>query len=241
VGLPPNQLYMWAQEGAPMLTYFAAPAKDASNLVYHIADRVLESGSSFFATNDRIAFEKAQDFNGLQWRGAPFISPFLKSTNIHGGDFLFGGVSQPSDTNSPPPPELFQQVLGSTNLVCYDWEITGPRSDQVHYLAQFLRFVSLKDQMWSYFVSRAWLKAISLNLGNCGTVVTLTAPDQISFVRKSTLGFTSPELNLLADWFESPDFPFGLRSFVPAAPDAPIPPTGRLGTNNPASSSLPQK
>ena len=55
----------------------------------------------------------------------------------------------------------------------------------------------------------AWLKAVAPKLGNCATAVTQTGPDQLSFVRRSTVGFTAVELHALADWLESPQFPRG--------------------------------
>jgi hypothetical protein len=79
-------------------------------------------------------------------------------------------------------------------------------------MGQFLRFVSLRQQMGEESVSVQWLKVAPAKLGNCGTSVTLTSPKQLSFVRRSSLGFTAFELSLLADWLESPDFPRGFHS-----------------------------
>jgi hypothetical protein len=219
IGSPPNQLYMWALQALAMQTYFAAPQPDASNQVSRLSDVVLQKGAAFFATNDISKFERSQTFNGLQWKGLPAVSPFLKSWGINKDNFLFGGLFVHGDTNLPPPAELLQQVLGGpTNLVCYDWELTGPRSDQWNYVGQFFRFASFHEQMNGEMASRACLDVASSKLGNCGTVLTLTAPNQLSFVRRSSIGFTAFELHLLADWLESPDFPHGLHSFIPAPP-----------------------
>ena len=69
----------------------------------------------------------------------------------------------------------------------------------------------------------AWFRAAASKLGNCVTTITKTGPDQLSFARTSSAGFTAVEFNLLADWLESPQFPRGLHTFLPS-PDAPAQP-----------------
>jgi hypothetical protein len=224
---PPNQLYLWAIDSIPIGTYFAVPHREASNLVARISDLVLQKGRAFFATNDVARFEKAQTYNGLQWRGLPALSPFIKSFQTNGQSFVLGGTFILDQAHLPPPAELVQQVLaGPTNLIAYDWELTGPRKEQLNYIAPFIRFASYKEQMTDAQASRALIDAASASLGNCGTIFTLSSPNQISFSRRSSCGFTAIELDLLADWLESPNFPQGLRSFIPAPRviGSPLPP-----------------
>ena len=121
--------------------------------------------------------------------------------------------------------------MGPNNLVAYDWEVTGPRSEQLHYIGQFFRMVSFREQMGPELASRSWLKVASLGLGNSGTTLTLTAPNQLTLIRKSAIGLSAIELHLLADWLESPWFPLGLHSFLPAPPD--LPPQSAALTNSP--------
>ena len=52
-----------------------------------------------------------------------------------------------------------------------------------------------------------WLTAIAPRLGATVTDITQTGPNQLSFTRQSGIGFTAIELNLLADWLESPQIP----------------------------------
>jgi hypothetical protein len=65
--------------------------------------------------------------------------------------------------------------------------------------------------------------ALSPHLGNSTTEVHLASPTQLSFVRTSTVGFTGFELEFVADWLESPDFPRGLHTLNAPAPLPPIP------------------
>ena len=123
------------------------------------------------------------------------------------------------------------QFLTRTNLVYYDWELTEPRIEAWIYLAQTLRLVTRHAQMPPKGHAQNWLMALAPKLGNCVTAGALTAPNQLSFTRTSSFGFTALELQLLADWLESPDFPRGLHS-LNAEPDprlyqtAPRPPGG---------------
>jgi hypothetical protein len=71
-------------------------------------------------------------------------------------------------------------------------------------------------------VGLTWLGTIRARLDESTTTITQTAPNQLSFDRKSTLGFTAPELHLLIDWLESPRFPLGLYTLSPStAPSVP--------------------
>jgi hypothetical protein len=52
------------------------------------------------------------------------------------------------------------------------------------------------------------------HLGNSVTMVSKTGPNQLVVGRRSAIGLTSAELDLLADWLESPAFPHGLNTFL---------------------------
>jgi hypothetical protein len=68
-----------------------------------------------------------------------------------------------------------------------------------------------------------WLHAAQDRLGFCATAVNLTAPNQLTFVRRSTVPFTALELHLLGDWLESPEFPRGLHSLLVPGQAVPAP------------------
>jgi hypothetical protein len=125
----------------------------------------------------------------------------------------FGGLVPDISTNRPPR-ELFLQVTGPTNLVAYDWEMTGTRVVQWLYFGQFFRMFLHYAQVPSKSAGLVWLESLEFKLGNCVSSVTRTGPAQLSLMRKSTVGFNSVELHLLADWLESPQFPRGLYTFL---------------------------
>jgi hypothetical protein len=231
IGAPPDQVCVWALLSSPMHMYFAAPLPDASNKVSRLTDYVLQKGGPWFATNRMVKFEKSRTFDGLVWKGLPFVSPFLRSIETGEGDFVFGGLFPSGGTNRLPSPVLLREVCGRTNLVCYQWEITGQRVVQCIYLGQFLRFASLKAQLAPHSASLAWLRIAAPVLGHTRTEVTRRGPGQLSFARQSTVGFTGAELQLLADWLDSPQFPRGLYSL-----QAPPPPGLRRPGKSPPSS-----
>src|SRR5262249_33725148 len=127
IGLPPNQFFAWAMDGAAVENYFAAPLQDASNIVYAVSGRLLDACNPILATNAMGEMERAKTFNGLSWKGFPFVAPFLKSVTSEQSSFAFGGLGPGSTLTTPMPEALINEVTTHTNLLYYDWEVTAPR------------------------------------------------------------------------------------------------------------------
>jgi hypothetical protein len=215
IGSSPDQICFWAVQGFPMQSYFAAPFPDASNEVDRLAGLVLHKQPAWFGTNGLATFVRSKQFNGLEWKGPPYMMPFLRSITVGSQDFVYGGGLQNPNINlAPLPPD----VLGRTNLIYYDSEQTGLRSDQWLYVGQFARFVSNKAQLPTASPGVHWLLAVAPKLGASFTDITQTGPRQLTFTRRSSIGFTGIELHLLADWLESPRFPYGLYSLLAPPP-----------------------
>jgi hypothetical protein len=207
IGPPPNQFFGWASRDVPLATYFAAPVQDASNRVSRLTQSLVQKVSPWLATNHSGYLEASREFHGLRWSTIPFATPVLQSS----GDFIFAGLLPNSDLRTKLPSAMLQE-LSSSNLVYYDWEITGLRMDYLFQVTQLFRLILNKQQLPSESASAAWLLANITNFGPCVTAVVQTGPEQLSFTRKSNAGFTAIELHLLADWLESPQFPRGLHS-----------------------------
>lgn len=217
IGPPPDQACFWAVPGSGMHSYFAAPLLDASNEVSRFTDWVLQNQGRLFPTNQLARFERSKEFNGLQWQGLPYMWPFLRSiTDGHQNFAYAGGFANPNPYGISG--KWLQEALGDANLVYYDSEDTGQRISQWIYMGQFARYVSHHAQLPDQSPAMLWLKAISPKLNYSITRVTETASSQLSFSRRSSIGFTAIELNLLADWLESPEFPVGVHS-LRAPPD----------------------
>jgi hypothetical protein len=217
----PNQFFLWSQTGLPFQTYAGAPLSNASNYVWRLEDSSLDACNQWLATNGLGEIRRTTNGNKVKWTKVPYLEPFLQSQALSEGEFVFGGFGPTANTNHRMPVELLQQVLGPTNLVAYDWELSGPRIDNLLYVTQIMRAAVHRAQLPTKGNFIPWFEAIALKLGNSGMTVTMTGPKELSFVRTSTLGFSALELHFLADWLESPHFPSGLHTIL-APPDQPI-------------------
>jgi hypothetical protein len=111
------------------------------------------------------------------------------------------------------PHELLQQFSASKDLLWYDWEITQPCLEGLTQVAQLARHVIARARMTDT-LGLHWLIAISSKLASSGTAVRVLDPTRLSVTRNSTVGLTAAELQIFADWLESPDFPHGLHTFL---------------------------
>jgi hypothetical protein len=220
-GAPPGQLYFWALPGAASQAYFAAPLPDASNQVNRLTEYLMEKTNPWLAARGYVKFERLPESNGVSWGNMPSIQPFFKFVNAANGGVVFGGLlpdttpgtnTQDNLYQRPSRSRLFDQMSAPTNLVYYDWELAGTRIEPCLYLGQVSRVVSRHPELPLESASLKWLRAIEPRLGDCTTMITCAGTNQLSFVRKSTVGFTGAELQLLAEWLESPQFPRGLHS-----------------------------
>jgi hypothetical protein len=235
IGLPPNQAFFWAQGGLPGLHFLAAPSAEASNQVAKLSEAVLRDLNPILATNGwpSSAFARQTNSPGLGWRGNPFFSPDLDYADCGSNRFLFAGLSRNTMTNWPAPAELFQYLETSPKLVAYDWENTRPCLDSWTQMGQLIRHMLCLPRMNSPDnAGLAWLVALSPKLSNSVTSVELSSPTRLSFARSSSVGLTGAELQVLADWLESLQFPRGLYTFT--APPPPPPPWVLPETNAPA-------
>ena len=233
----PNQLFFWACDGLPFLSFFAAPSADATSTVEIISSKLVTDGNTWLAEQGTGKFLKLTNANGVVWSDAMMLAPHIKVAGSAEGPFIFGGLLPMKGSNLPMPAELLGQFMGRDDIVAYDWEMTAPRIEQLLYSSQLIRLLLNKAQVPPPSASVAWLRALENVLGNCGTVVTRTGPDRLDFTRNSTMGLSAVELHLLVDWLESPLFPKGLNTFLGQPTPIPKPRPSRNasapGTNPP--------
>ena len=107
-------------------------------------------------------------------------------------------------------------MTGRTNVVAYDWGKSMVRELSTGSISRSIPALHAlyKAQIPPKSASFAWLNAMAKIMGNSVTIVTQTGPNQLMFGRKSDLGLNSAELDLLADWLESPQFPKGLNTIL---------------------------
>ncbi len=208
MGVTPDQLFVWSLAGSPYQLYLAAPLPDARAQVATLTDFLLQKGNPWLTANGYINFDRAAGGNGVTWGNLADIKPFIKSAGSTADGWLFAGLFP--ETNAvalAPPADLLNDVLRRTNLVYYDWEVTGPRLSPVLSLARTVRLVTQQPDLPADAASLNCLSALVQRLGTSATIATRTGPAELSILRRSTIGFTAPELHLIASWLESTNFP----------------------------------
>jgi len=219
----PNQGYVWAREGVPFQTYFAARPLQASNDIARIAAELLPSVNAWMTNNGAGQFRFSPASAGITWFNAPFMKPFLQPGAPPYEDFLTGGLFVPMGITNPPPFELFGQLKEGTGLVYYDWELTGPRTDQWIDISQLSRIAFYKPQIRPNAPALLWIKAAGPSLGNTVTTLQVAGTNELVFSRKGPIGLTGVELHLLIDWLESPAFPRGFHTTLSTRPKFTMP------------------
>jgi hypothetical protein len=203
---PPNQFCLWGLGAVHVQTYLTVPVTNPTNIVKEIAPRLPEM-ISVNITNPPGQFLWISNRAEWVWSGLPMVIPHLRPERAPNGDFLFAGLFPMGPRSNSAPAELLAQVIGRTNLVYYDWELTQERVMHALPLFQLYDIVNRRRPPTTNVVSQRWLREIVPYLGNSVTEVTLTSPRELSLVRKSDVGLTGFELVMLSRWLDSPGFP----------------------------------
>lgn len=206
---PPDQLFFWTVSGSPLQTYAAAPEPNASAAMKELSELFRSHGNRWLARRlmGRFRFQPAPDGNGVVLSGLPLMSPFLKSVESGHGDAILAGLIAPP-LPAPAAGDLARDMATQANMLCYGWENSARQMDAGLSLAQLALTFSRRAPMRLDSPSGAWLRALAPQLGAATTMITLTASNRVSFERTATVGLTAVELSFLANWLESPEFPF---------------------------------
>jgi hypothetical protein len=201
-----NQFYAWAVSGMPFLTYMVWPAVNVTNAL----EKLSTEASAAFS-------DKLKQFNGTELRWLPerkrlvlsnlrVMAPTLEAVQDKTGEFLLLSLFPRLPENTPAPDELWKQINGRTNLVYYDWELTGPRMQDWRMLGRMLltRWRESPDETEDVStVEDKWVEEMGYFAGRTVTEITRVAPNELSVVRDAPLGFTGIEMYLLSDWLST--------------------------------------
>jgi hypothetical protein len=199
-----NQFFFWALDQMPFLDYLAWPVANASNALQRLATEApaaLNPELNRFNGTELVWHAEA---GKLAWQNMRLFVPALEAVQTNDGQFLFASAfPKPSNGNNAPD-ALLAQIEGRTNLVYYDWELTGRRLGEWLILKRIIfkyligQDTDGKDTM---FVGDQWLGGLTSLAGNTTTEITRVAPNELCLERKAPLGLTSVELVLLANSF----------------------------------------
>ena len=224
----PNQVCLWGQAAEHVQTAFTVPTANATNVIRQLAPRLQPFVLSHMpgAIGE---FEWITNMLGMHWKGVPFVLPTLRPVRDTGVEYLLGSLYPVGTKGKPVPAELYAQLAGQTNLLYYDWEMTSERLPQANRFLQLGSITTQKRLPPTNAPTLRWLKAVSPLLGNTGTKMTQTGPNELTLVRSSQLGLTGIEMATLTRWIESPGFPL---TFDPPPSSLPSP---RKDSGKPAS------
>ncbi len=243
----PKQLFLWSLAGRSYQQYVAAPMDQPADLLAKVAPSLPASLLSAYQWPDaKHPLNVTNDSGKYSIRGLPWMAPFLSTAPLGNKEALVGGLFLPLKGQLAPA-ELMDQVRGRTNLVLYDWEVTGRSviitnrtsssglSKGTNYIGRLPQMrdliqlaVGTKFSPTQLALTRSgeiaipgwdWIMSAMPYLGETVTEVTRTGPSHLSLSRQSQVGFNALELTQVLRWLENPGFP----GWKPAPP--PPPPT----------------
>jgi hypothetical protein len=215
----PGEFFAWTLKALPFQGFVAASVENASNALQQIGPQLTALNTNP-PTVMPANIEWQTNHEILQVGGLPYIAPFLLGLHATNGDFLLSGVYPAAGPRTLLPPALIEEILGRTNLAYYSWEMTGPCLDGWRNIIQLYLMISDFRQLGDTSASSLWIDAVSHQLGPAITEVTQSGTNELTFIRNSDVGFTSLELIALANWLETPKFPF---EKIPAPMERPKP------------------
>lgn len=222
-----DQFYFWSMSQIAFQNYFAWPANDPSNMMQTLSAQALDEFNPILQRLNNTELVWRPKSSSLVWLKLQMIAPTLMPLPPARGHFILGAFFPPATKNKPAPEALWAQIQAQTNLVYYDWELTGTRVKQYLTLSQMLPILDVlgvgpggQTNEWVTTAAAApggqkqegrridprldmeeiWLSGLTGYLGNTITEVLKTGPKEVTIVRNSPFVFDSLELLLLCHW-----------------------------------------
>jgi len=197
-----NQFYFWGLDQMPLLNFMAWPVANASNVLQRLSTEAPAALNPELKRFNGTELIWRPDAGKLVWLNMNLFAPVLQAEQNKDGQFLLLS-SFPLSESEPAPDSILAQIQGRSNLVYYDWELTGRRLPEWQMLSKMIANRSSKQNKEAVDkagVENAWLSGLAHVAGDTVTEITRVAPNELSIARKAPVGFTAVELVLLADW-----------------------------------------
>jgi hypothetical protein len=218
----PDQFYSWGRSGPPLQIYAAFPTRTASNDFFALSHPMADWIRTHLPASDYGAVAFDTNSARLNWDGLHFGLPSLRVVTNANSDFLLLSLASfpLARTNQLPAP-LIERITSESHLVALAWEFTGERLSQWRYFDDASRMTfdaARRPRLNPSAASIEWVANVMTNLEHSLTEVQLTGPTRLGFTRKSTVGLTGWEIDVLANWLELPQFPDGFQSLFATNP-----------------------
>jgi len=227
-GLPVDpftqQFYCWAMGEMVFQSYAALPVADATNAMRELGATMPAMLNPKLTNLNASVLHWYPTRNQLSWTSPRLqvVAPDMKPARSQGQPFLLASMF-PLQGKTNAPKELFAQFKDRSDIVYYDWEVTGPRLQQWRLLGEMLPVVptvtgdnkpkeqfyaisatnaaGVKRRVPSFVVSDNWLAGIAPYLGEFTTTeVDKTGPNELTIKRRSPFLLTAVEWDLLTHW-----------------------------------------
>jgi hypothetical protein len=197
-------------------SYFAWPVKDPAGTLKTLAPQMMSAFNPELESFNRTSLLWAPDTMQLIWKGITLIAPQIAPAPPDDGSFLVASLFPVTTGKNPASSVLWGQVEGRSDLVYYDWEVTGPRVRHLLTVTQVVPIIRLlgigplkgirrensmggPNMKLRLEIEENWLSDL-LVLGNTVTEATKTGPNEVTILRHSPFIFSSLELVLLSHW-----------------------------------------
>jgi hypothetical protein len=212
----PDQFYSWGRSGPPLQMFAAFPTRNSSNDFLQLSQPVADWIRDHIPATNYGAIAIATNAPLLSWDGLFFGLPSLRAVTNADPDFLLIALASfhPARTNQIPGP-LLERLSGETNLLALGWEFTDERLSQWRYFDDASRIIldaAHRARLNRFMAGIEWIVRVKTNLHHSLTELRLSDPARLSFARKSTVGLTALETDVLVNWLELPQFPAGFQT-----------------------------
>jgi hypothetical protein len=220
-----DQFYFWSMSELAFQSYVAWPVNDPGKTLLKLSTQAIDALNPKLQQFDGTKLAWAPKQSRIVWLKRELIAPIVESAPTNDGQFLVATLFTLTKGTAPAPKALWEQIENRTNLVYYDWELTGPRVRRlltVTQVAPILQMLGIGPREPGIAGAtaakpaantaatpgvdprlntlRQWLLGLTPFLANTVTEVTRTSPNELTIVRNSSFVLSSLELVLLSHW-----------------------------------------
>ncbi len=206
-----SQFYFWSMGEMPLQSYVAWPDDNPKESLKQFAPGTVETLNPGLKALNGSELEWRPNQSQLLWTKLSLATPLVQPAPEGKGSFMVGGLFPITPGRGPAPDALWQNIQNRSDLVYYDWELTGPRLLRLVAVTQILpilQTLGIGPKPGAPAIDAAtrgrlkieedWLASLNLLLGTTVTQITKTGPAELTINRNSPFVFSSLELILLS-------------------------------------------